>query len=144
MHGEDNRNSYNTFIRKPKQKRLVGKIILKWVLKKYDLEVWTGFNWLKLESISGLLWTWWWTIRFHKRWDIIPQVHCIKYHVLMNGLLAVDHTLCNSAVKTVCVLACTYISILGKIYCTVIKTGPYFHQESQKQLFNFYLDCFYT
>jgi hypothetical protein len=27
---------------------------------------WTGFSWLRIGSSGVLLWTWWWTFRFHK------------------------------------------------------------------------------
>jgi hypothetical protein len=32
-----------------------GRIILKWILKKYAGRAWTGLNWLMLET-SGRLW----------------------------------------------------------------------------------------
>jgi hypothetical protein len=33
----------------------VGKIILKWILAKEDVVVWTGFVWLRIGTNSGLL-----------------------------------------------------------------------------------------
>jgi hypothetical protein len=32
-----------------------GKIILKWILKKWDGEAWTGFFWLRIGTGGGLL-----------------------------------------------------------------------------------------
>jgi hypothetical protein len=29
------------------------RIILKRILKKYDVRVWTGFNWLKMALVAG-------------------------------------------------------------------------------------------
>jgi hypothetical protein len=31
------------------------KIILKWILEKYGLRVWTGFVWLRIRAGGGLL-----------------------------------------------------------------------------------------
>jgi hypothetical protein len=32
-----------------------GRIMLEWVLGKYDWMLWTGFIWLRIETIGGLL-----------------------------------------------------------------------------------------
>jgi hypothetical protein len=32
-----------------------GRIILKRIFKKYDVGVWTGFNWLRIETCGGHL-----------------------------------------------------------------------------------------
>jgi hypothetical protein len=32
-----------------------GKIILKWIFKKWDDEAWTGMSWLRIEAGGGLL-----------------------------------------------------------------------------------------
>jgi hypothetical protein len=29
-----------------------GKIILRWIFKKYDAGVWTGFSWLRMETVG--------------------------------------------------------------------------------------------
>jgi hypothetical protein len=34
------------------------RIILKWILEKWDAKVWTRFNLLRLGSNSMLLWIW--------------------------------------------------------------------------------------
>jgi hypothetical protein len=34
---------------------LIGKIILKWILDKYDGVVWTGLTWLRIGTSCGLL-----------------------------------------------------------------------------------------
>jgi hypothetical protein len=41
-------------------------IILEWVFKKYGVKVWTGLNWLRIESGGGLLWNTVTMIGFHK------------------------------------------------------------------------------
>jgi hypothetical protein len=32
-----------------------GTIILKWIFRKWDVEAWFGFNWLRIGTGSGLL-----------------------------------------------------------------------------------------
>jgi hypothetical protein len=32
-----------------------GRVILKWILGKYDLRVWTGFMWLRIGISGGLM-----------------------------------------------------------------------------------------
>jgi hypothetical protein len=32
-----------------------GKIILRWIFRKWDVGVWTGFGWLRIETGSGHL-----------------------------------------------------------------------------------------
>jgi hypothetical protein len=32
-----------------------GRIILRWILEKYDGVIWTGFIWLRIKAIGGLL-----------------------------------------------------------------------------------------
>jgi len=34
---------------------IVWEIILKWILKDCYMMMWTGFNWLRIQSIGGLL-----------------------------------------------------------------------------------------
>jgi hypothetical protein len=50
--------------RKPKGKGLLGRlgtdgrIILKWILQKQGVNLWTEFNWLRTGTTGRLLWTW--------------------------------------------------------------------------------------
>ena len=52
------RESRKVFVRKPKETRLlrrpmrIWKIIMKWILKKQDENVWVGFIWLGIQ-ING-------------------------------------------------------------------------------------------
>ena len=32
-----------------------GKIILRWIFKKWDVRVWTGSSWLRIEVVGGHL-----------------------------------------------------------------------------------------
>jgi hypothetical protein len=33
-----------------------GKIILRWIFSKWDVSVWTGVGWLRIETGGGHLW----------------------------------------------------------------------------------------
>ena len=35
-----------------------GRITLKCILKKQDGKAWTGFEWLRIWTSEGILWTW--------------------------------------------------------------------------------------
>jgi hypothetical protein len=32
-----------------------GRIILRWILRKWDVEIWTGLGWVRIETVGGLL-----------------------------------------------------------------------------------------
>jgi hypothetical protein len=32
-----------------------GRIILGWIFRKWDVEVWTGLGWLRIETVGGQL-----------------------------------------------------------------------------------------
>jgi hypothetical protein len=32
-----------------------GKIILRWIFRKWDVVVWTGLSWLRIEAVGGHL-----------------------------------------------------------------------------------------
>ena len=34
---------------------IVGMIILKWIFRKWDVGVWTGFSWLRIGTVGGHL-----------------------------------------------------------------------------------------
>jgi hypothetical protein len=46
------------------------RIMQKWILKKYGVTMWTGFNWLKIQACGGILFTWYYTIRFYTMQEI--------------------------------------------------------------------------
>jgi hypothetical protein len=37
---------------------LDGRIIIRWIFKKWDVEVWTGMSWLRIETGGGYLLMW--------------------------------------------------------------------------------------
>jgi hypothetical protein len=41
--------------------------LLKWISKKLDVRVWTGFNFLSVRIFAGLLWTRLWTFKSHEK-----------------------------------------------------------------------------
>ena len=43
-----------------------GRIILRWIFRKWNVGVWAGSNWLKIGTGGGHLWVRWWTFGFHK------------------------------------------------------------------------------
>jgi hypothetical protein len=53
--------AYKALVRKPEGKRSLGNlgingtIILKWIVKKYEASVWTGFIWLRIGTSCRLL-----------------------------------------------------------------------------------------
>jgi hypothetical protein len=58
---EENRNAYRVLVGKPEGKRplgrprLCGRIILTWILERYNEVVWTGLIWLTVGTSGGLL-----------------------------------------------------------------------------------------
>jgi hypothetical protein len=66
IHG-DKRNAYRILVGKPKWKRPLGpRTILKRILEKYDGVVCIGLIGLRIGTSKGFLWTWQWTLGFHK------------------------------------------------------------------------------
>jgi hypothetical protein len=43
-----------------------GRIILRWIVRKWDVETWTGSIWLKIGTGGGHLWMRLWAFGFHK------------------------------------------------------------------------------
>jgi hypothetical protein len=64
LHGGDKRNTYKALVRKLKERDhseerdVIGRIILEWILERYDGVVWTGLIWLRIGTSGGLLLTW--------------------------------------------------------------------------------------
>jgi hypothetical protein len=45
---------YKLLVGKLEGKRPLERVIIKWILKRMSLRMWTGFNWLKVGSSGGL------------------------------------------------------------------------------------------
>jgi len=43
-----------------------GRILIKWIFKKWDGEAWTGLIWLRIGTGGWRLWMRWWTFVFHE------------------------------------------------------------------------------
>ena len=43
------------FVWKPEGKRPLGRIILRWIFRKWDVGVWTESNWLRIGTGGGQL-----------------------------------------------------------------------------------------
>ena len=43
-----------------------GWIILGWISKKWDVGIWTGLGWPRIETDDGRLWVRWWTFGFRE------------------------------------------------------------------------------
>ena len=41
-----------------------GWIILGWICRRWDVGIWTGLGWPRLETVGGRLWVRWWTFGF--------------------------------------------------------------------------------
>jgi len=60
-HMEERRGVYRVLVGKPEGKRLLGnqgvdgRIILRWIFRKWDVGVWTGSRWLRTGTGSGRL-----------------------------------------------------------------------------------------
>ena len=58
---EDKRGVYRILVGKPEGKRplgnpgLDGRKILRWIFRKWDVGVWTGLGWLRIETSGGHL-----------------------------------------------------------------------------------------
>jgi hypothetical protein len=57
---DERRGVYRVLVRTPERDHLKdpdveGRIILRWILKKWDVWAWTGLNWLKVGTGSGRL-----------------------------------------------------------------------------------------
>jgi hypothetical protein len=69
--GED-RGVHRVLVREPEGKRplgrprLDGRIILRWIFRKLEGLVGTGWSWLRIGTSGGHLWVRWGTFGFHK------------------------------------------------------------------------------
>ena len=57
----ERRDVYSVLVGKPEGKRPIGdpgvdsRIILRWIFRKWNMVVWTGSSWLRLETSGGHL-----------------------------------------------------------------------------------------
>jgi hypothetical protein len=57
----EGRGVYRGLVEKPEGKRPMGRpsvdgrIIIRWIFRKWDLGVWTGLSWLRIETGGGQL-----------------------------------------------------------------------------------------
>jgi hypothetical protein len=58
---EEGRGMYRVLVRKPEGKKLLGdsaedgRIILRWIFRKWDVGVWTGLSWMRIKKGGGHL-----------------------------------------------------------------------------------------
>jgi hypothetical protein len=45
-----------------------GRIILRWIFRKFDVGAWTGWIWPRIGTGGGHFWIRYWTFGFHKPW----------------------------------------------------------------------------
>ena len=61
MYGE-RKGVYRVLVGKPEGKRLLGRprrrgrIILRWIFRKWDVGAWTGSSWLRIGTAGGHVW----------------------------------------------------------------------------------------
>ena len=74
--GED-RGVQRVLVGKPEGKRprgdqdIDGRIILRWIFRKLEGVVGTGWSWLRIGTGGGHLWVRWRTFGFHKCWEFL-------------------------------------------------------------------------
>jgi hypothetical protein len=58
---DERRGVYRVLVGKPEGKRLyledpgvVGRIIFRWIFRKWDVGAWTGLIWLRIGAVGGL------------------------------------------------------------------------------------------
>jgi hypothetical protein len=57
-HGSDEKRIQNSRRKTSREKTRVNrKVISKWILKKEDMKMWSGFIWLRIGTGGGLFWT---------------------------------------------------------------------------------------
>ena len=55
----EERGVYGVLVRKPEAKRPLGRlgvdgwIILGWISRRWDVGIWTGLGWLRIETVGG-------------------------------------------------------------------------------------------
>jgi hypothetical protein len=51
----ERRGIYRVLVEKPEGKRPLGRIILKWIFRNWNVGVWTGSSWLRIGTGGGHL-----------------------------------------------------------------------------------------
>jgi len=57
----ERRGSYRALVGKPEERDhwgkpgVDGRIILRWIFRKWDVGLWNGSNWLRIEKVGGHL-----------------------------------------------------------------------------------------
>jgi hypothetical protein len=51
----EGRGMYRILVQKHEGKKLFGRIILRWIFRKWDVGIWTGSSWLRIETGGGHL-----------------------------------------------------------------------------------------
>ena len=51
----ERRGLYRVLVGKPEGKRPLGMIILRWIIRKWDVVLWTGSSWLRIGTGGGRL-----------------------------------------------------------------------------------------
>ena len=71
---------YRVLVEKPEERDQLGdpgvdgKIILRWIFRKWDVEVRTESSWLMIGTGGGHLWMRQWTFGFHKYGEFLDQL----------------------------------------------------------------------
>jgi hypothetical protein len=69
-----------------------GKMGSEWILGRLVGDVWSGFNWLRIEAGGGLLWIRWWTFGFWRQWFSYRCAYSIRWEWVELGYRAPLHS----------------------------------------------------
>ena len=72
-----------------------GRIILRWIFRKWEGVVRTRWSWLRIGTGGGRFWVRWWTFVFHKMRGISSKPISFSRRTLLHGVSKCEVRLCE-------------------------------------------------